>query len=158
MTQINETAQEGIRERSEALPIDIGSALRFEIRQGDVGMLTACDPEGQLHARPMSVRHVDEEGRIFFLSNDSIRKSFEATEHTDVTLSFHFPKRLHFSALRASACLRRDAELLCSLWGDDLLPWVPLGASDPNLVVIELSPETYDMWEGLLHTRAARVP
>jgi general stress protein 26 len=158
MTKICESAQEGIRERSEALPIDIGSALRFEIRRGDVGMLTAFDPEGQLHTRPMSVRDVDEEGRIYFLSNDSIQRSFEITEHSNVNLSFHFPNRLHFSALRASACLRRDAELLWSLLGDDLLPWCPLGASDPDLVVIELSPETFDMWEGMLHTSAARVP
>ncbi len=158
MTKICETTQEGIRERSEALPVDIGSALRFEIQRGDVGMLTVFDPEGQLHTRPMSVREVDEEGRIYFLSNDPIRKSFGDREHLNVTLSFHFPNRLHFSALRASACLRRNTELLGSLWGDDLLPWFPQGPSDPDLVVIELSPETFDMWEGLLHTSAARVP
>jgi len=155
---ICETPRSTIQYLAEELPIDIVNAVRHAVHEDDIGMLTTVDARGFLHTRPMLVRLVDENGMICFLSNDPSLKTSEIRKNPQVSLSFQSMHERGMCALSASARISRDHHLIQQLWKEELREWIPQGLDDQNLVVLELTPELFDLWTGPLHTVASRVP
>jgi general stress protein 26 len=120
-------------------------------------MLTTLNEEGFLHSRPMGVLKVRGDGVVYFFSRDPSFKTEDLRQSTRVNLGFSLVPRMRFASLCGSAEISRDHRLLSALWDESLREWFPAGIKDPALAVLIVSPECFDLWDGMMHIHSELV-
>jgi len=87
-------------------------------------------------ARPMSVRKVDEQGRLYFLSANDSHTNQELLADGNVRLFFHGSGRSDFMELIGSASISTDKQTIEELWNPLIKTWFTGGVDDPRITVV----------------------
>jgi general stress protein 26 len=98
-------------------------------------------------ARPMNVRHVDDEGNLWFLSAVDSHKNLELADDPFVTLYFQGSPHSHFLQLRGRATVSRERAKIKELWEPILSTWFTEGENDPRITVIRVAPVSGYYWD-----------
>lgn len=98
-------------------------------------------------ARPMSVREVDKQGRLWFLSPDDSAKNLELAQSPSVRLFFQSSKHAGFLVLTGTARISRSRERIDTLWQPILKTWFTEGKDDPRITAIEVTPQGGYYWD-----------
>ena len=104
-------------------------------------------------ARPMNVRHVDDEGNLWFLSASDSHKNEELALDPAVTLFFQGSQHSDFLHLSGRATISRDRAKIAELWEPVVQTWLTEGKDDPRITVIKVTPTDGFYW----NTRHATV-
>lgn len=109
------------------------------------GMLVTRMPSGDLHARPMALAEIAENGDLWFATGRDSRKVDEiaADEHVCVT----FQDGSHYVTVIGTAETVRDRAKIDELWHDAWKVWYPQGQDDPNLVLLKVTADTGEYWD-----------
>lgn len=102
---------------------------------------------GSSGARPMTVRKVDDEGALWFLSAIDTHKDQELLKDPRVTLYFQDAENSDFLELRGRASISQDHAKIDELWDSELRDWFPEGPDDAGITVIKVLPETGHYWD-----------
>jgi general stress protein 26 len=97
--------------------------------------------------RPMSVREVDDEGNLWFISSASSHKNMEIREDENVQLIFAKPGSAQFLSLYGKASIFRDQEKIKDLWTPIANAWFDEGKNDPDVSVLKVSPSEAYYWD-----------
>ena len=97
--------------------------------------------------RPMNVRQVDEQGRLWFLSADDSHKNLELSEDPTVHLFFQGSEHSDFVHVTGRARVTRDRAKLDELWEPILKTWFTEGKDDPRITIIEVTPTGGYYWD-----------
>ena len=120
------------------------SELVEMVRAIEVAMMTTVGDDGRLQSRPMAVMRADDDGGIWFLSQDGTPK----LEHlAQVNLAFADRADAEYVSVCGSGSVVRDRDTLRDLWSAKAKPWFPDGPDDPTLVAIKVEPDSIDYWE-----------
>mgnify|MGYP001323090235 CR=1 FL=1 len=115
------------------------------VTSADVAMLTTEGPDGSLHARPLAVLQKTFERSIRFLIEDPSPKVEEIRANPRVNVTFSSKKG--FLSLAGTARLIEDDEAAVDeLWGPAAEAWFPGGREDPEIVVLEVLPDSAEYW------------
>jgi general stress protein 26 len=115
------------------------------VTSADVAMLTTEGADGTLHARPLAVLQKTFERSIRFLIEDPSPKVEEIRANPRVNVSFASKKG--FLSLAGSARLvEGDDAAIDDLWGPAAEAWFPGGRQDPEIVVLEVLPDSAEYW------------
>lgn len=98
-------------------------------------------------ARPMSVREVDELGRLWFLSADDSHKNAEIAKDPAVRLFFQGSEHSDFLELTGRATVSRDRARIEALWTPLIKTWFTQGVDDPRITVLMVEPEAGYYWD-----------
>ena len=98
-------------------------------------------------ARPMSVRYVDEEGSLWFLSAADSRKNAEIAVDPRVKLYFQGDAHSEFLSIDGVASISRDKGRIRDLWHFMLKNWFTEGEHDPRITVIKVVPTSVYYWD-----------
>ncbi len=112
---------------------------------------------GTTHARPMSVRQVDEAGNLWFLSSDDSHKNEELLHDPRVRLYFQGSARSDFLELSGMADVSKDEDRIRELWEPVLKTWFTEGVNDPRITVIRVTPTEGYYWDTKHGTAVAGV-
>jgi general stress protein 26 len=105
-------------------------------------------PEGNSNAsRPMSVRKVDDEGSLWFLSANDSHKNQELARDPSVTLYFQGSEHSDFLHLKGSAMISTDRAKIDELWEPVIKTWFTGGKDDPRITVIKVEPSDGYYWD-----------
>lgn len=107
----------------------------------------ATAASGGWHARPMSVRAVDEGGILwFFTARDSVK---EAELQHDPRVTLFFQRGDHGGHLRLDGTVTTstDRDLIHRLWSPLLRAWFTEGADDPRIAVLRVEPHHGEYWD-----------
>lgn len=109
------------------------------------GMLVTKTPAGALHARPMALAEIADNGDLWFATGRDSRKVDEvnADEHVCVT----FQDGSHYLTVTGTAEAVRDRAKIDELWSDAWKVWYPQGKADPNLVLLKLTADIGEYWD-----------
>ena len=102
---------------------------------------------GELHARPMNVRRVDDDGTLWFLSASDSHKNQEMEEDRSVRLYFQGSTHSDFLELEGQTSVTRDRETIESLWKPTVKNWFPGGVDDPKITAIKFVPSGGYYWD-----------
>ena len=102
-----------------------------------VMMITRSNGVG-VHARPMRIAEIGEDGGLYFATSVQSPKVQEIQNDASVSLMFQSPEK--FVALHGKARVERDAGLIERLWSEDWRVWFPKGKNDPSLVILKVEP------------------
>lgn len=98
-------------------------------------------------ARPMSVREVDERGRLWFLSAKDSHKNLELASDADVTLYFQGSPHSDFLHLQGRGRVTADRAHIERLWEPILRTWFTGGIDDERITAIEFTPFEGYYWD-----------
>jgi general stress protein 26 len=97
--------------------------------------------------RPMNVRHVDDEGNLWFLSSDDSHKNYELSIDASVKLFFQGSEHSGFLHLNGCATISNDKDNIRKLWEPLLRTWFTGGIDDPRITVIKVTPLDGYYWD-----------
>ena len=109
-------------------------------------MLTTVDADGELVSRPMAHQAVEADSDLWFFSSRDSRKvqHVEANPHVAVTLA----SSSTWVSINGSAAVVDDVQKAKDLWSVDMDAWFPQGPDDPSIVLIKVTGETAEYWDG----------
>jgi general stress protein 26 len=113
----------------------------------EVAMLTTLEADGRMRSRPLRTLQMDVDGALWFITSISSGKVRELDAHSRITLSYCRPQRDSYVSVSGVTQILRDPERARTLWSMSLLPWVPDGVEDPELVLLKVTVEEAEYWD-----------
>lgn len=111
-------------------------------------MFTTVAGDGSLVSRPMALREVDEEGRLWFVTRDHSAKTRDSRLNHHVNASFAPEGDETWISVSGQATLLYDPAHVASLWSPAMQVLFPNGPADPDLCLIRLEPTSAEYWRG----------
>jgi len=121
--------------------------LRQLIEDIPVAMLTTAAPDGAIRTRPMAHQQLDDDGNLWFFSNQASPKSAELEQNENVNVSYLNNSKGVYISVCGEAYQVRDMEKARELWSPDVSAWFPNGLSDPSLTLIRVKVTSAEYWE-----------
>lgn len=117
------------------------------IRDIRVAMLTTLTPAGTLHSRPMITQVSPFDGFLWFFTSDETPKTDEISQLHQVSLTYSDPTTKRYVSISGRARIVRDREKARELWHPMVQTWFPQGLDDPNLALLQVTPDRAEYWD-----------
>ena len=111
-------------------------------------MFTTVSLKDELSARPMATVKVEDDGSIWFFSNEYDLKSKEISKENEVMLAYSDPAKNTYITVNGKAKLINDQVRKEAYFSPAVKAWFPDGLEDPRLILICVEPEAAEYWEG----------
>jgi general stress protein 26 len=121
--------------------------MQDKINEVRTAMLTTYNPENGFNSRPMGTADVDEEGNIWFFTNEYSPKASEISVENTVSLTYSDSKNHTYLSIVAEASLVDDKAKMKELWNPFVQAFFPEGLDDPKLTLIKLEPTDAEYWD-----------
>ena len=112
----------------------------------DFTMLTTV-ADGKLHSRPMSTQELDENGDLWFFTNDDSRKIDEVNGDNRVNAAYSDPDNNTYVSVFGTAKVVKDRAKMEELWNPIHKAWFPEGLDDPHICLLQISVEEAEYWD-----------
>ena len=112
----------------------------------DFTMLTTV-AEGKLHSRPMSTQELDENGDLWFFTNDNSRKIDEVGGDNRVNAAYSDPDSNTYVSVFGTARVVKDRKKMEELWNPIHKAWFPEGLDDPHICLLQINVEEAEYWD-----------
>ena len=116
------------------------------IEQQKTAMLTTKQNDGLLKSRPMGISEINEDGSIWFFSNENSCKANEIEEHPQVNLSITDSKEQVYVSISGKASIHHDQKKMKELMSPMVKAWFPDGTADPSISLIKVKMEKAAYW------------
>ena len=103
--------------------------------------------EGKLKGRPMAAAKVEDDGSIWFFTNEYSGKVAEVSHESEIFLTFSSPSKNSYVVLTANATLSDDKAKMKELWNPFTKAWFPEGLDDPKILLIKADPKEVEYWD-----------
>lgn len=134
MSTANKYDQEGIEKIRE-----LAKSIDFTMMATNLG-------KKPFHAIPMSTKKVDDEGRIWFLSNKNSDHNHHISVSNETQLIYSDPGSFEFLTIYGFAKITTDKSIIEELYGSGDDAWFD-GVDDPNITAISVHPEKAHYWD-----------
>jgi general stress protein 26 len=122
------------------------SKLRELIEKIELAMMVTQDGE-DLRARPMTTSQMDEDGHLWFFTNEFSSKTGEILNHEEVNLSYADKESNSYVSISGKASIVHDQKKVDELWHPILKAWFPKGKDDPDMALIRVIPYQSEYWD-----------
>lgn len=123
------------------------AVLQDKINDVHICMFTTLDFEGHLSSRPMGTAKVEDDGSIWFFTNEYSLKSKEISKDNEVLLSYSNPSNNTYMYVNGRAELVDDQARKEAYFVAPIKVWFPDGVEDPNLTLIKVTPKIAEYWD-----------
>ncbi len=118
-----------------------------------VGMLVTQAPDGEaLFARPMQTQQMDEDGCLWFFSNENTGKDYEIKKDSLVNISYADSNYSNFVSVSGKADVVKDKAKMEELWSPIMKAWYPHGLETPGISLLKVDIESAAYWDGSAST------
>jgi general stress protein 26 len=116
------------------------------LKKFSTAMLVTHTGDQGFHARPMAIADVEDDGRLWFITDADTAKVHEIELDSHVHI---IAQNGHsaFLSLTGRASLIGDREKIAHLWREPFRVWFPQGKDDPNIELIAVRPERGEFWD-----------
>ena len=116
------------------------------LREFDTTMLVTVGGEQQMHARPMAVVEVEDDGAIWMMTSASSRKLEEITEDPRALLVCENGRSQQLS-ISGRARVVVDPGRVRRLWKEPYRVWFPNGPDDSDIALLAIDPLMAEFWD-----------
>jgi general stress protein 26 len=102
----------------------------------------------QLKGRPMNTCRVDNNGNLWFFTNEFSDHVHEICNNNEVFISYASTCSNNYAMVSGNAYLTRDINKINELYSPAVTEWFPNGLNDPNLLLIRVEPCEVEYWNG----------
>ena len=122
------------------------SKLRSLIKDVNVCMFTTVDNEGAVSTRPLTTVDVDDDGNIWFFTNEFGEKILDESYDNSAYLIYSHPGANTYLYVKGISNLIVDRTKIEAHWKPMLKAWFPQGIDDPKLCLIKVITEEAKYW------------
>lgn len=122
--------------------------LKDLIKDVKIAMLFTHSQQDGFNGRPMYTADLDENGTIWFFTNEFSGKVDEITQDHDVALSYTAASNNLYVVVKGRATVSNDRQKIEQLWNPSMKIWFPDGLSDPRIALLKVVPEEAEYWNG----------
>lgn len=116
------------------------------IREVKICMFTTLDENRDIISRPMLTASVDDDGNIWFFTNEYSEKIQEASGDNRVNLIYSHPGKNVYVNIKGVSTVIIDRKKIEELWNSSFRNWFPDGTSDPKLCLVKVTTENAFYW------------
>lgn len=120
--------------------------FRDLVKDVNVCMFTTMDENHELTSRPMFTSSIDEEGNVWFFTNEFSEKINELSNDNLVHLIYSHPVKNIYLDVKGTCSLIIDKKKMEELWDPALKNWFPQKLEDPKICLIKVATETAHFW------------
>ncbi|RZM08724.1 MAG: pyridoxamine 5'-phosphate oxidase, partial [Pedobacter sp.] len=113
--------------------------LKEKIEEVRICLFTTVDAKDTFSSRPMATAKVEEDGSIWFFSNEYSLKSSEISKENQVTLGYSSPSNNTYITVNGKAELVDDQVRKDAYFSPAVKAWFPEGSDDPRLILIKVT-------------------
>jgi general stress protein 26 len=117
------------------------------INKVNVAMMTTLKENGEFYSRPMNTMDFDEDGNLFFFSDEHTPDVHDIKGNNRVSVTYSNPENNTYIALNGRLFLIDDQEKINKLWMPACKAWFPEGKTDPNLTLIKVEVLKAEYWD-----------
>jgi general stress protein 26 len=110
-------------------------------------MFTTVGSEGELSSRPMGTANIEDDGSIWFFTNEYSPKSKELSKENEVNLAYSDPSSNTYISVNGKAELIDDPVRKKEYFNPAIKAWFPDGLEDRALILIKVSPSAAEYWD-----------
>jgi general stress protein 26 len=129
------------------MPTQEQAKLHDLLHEFHVGVLVTHTADGDLHARPMAIAHVEDDCTTWFVTSRSSPKVHELYHSSRAHVVCQNGSSA-FLSLSGDAAVVDDRAKLDDLWTAQFEPWFPKGKEDPELTLVRVTPDEGEYWDG----------
>ena len=112
-----------------------------------INIFTTRHEGNKLRGRPMATAKVEEDGSLWFFTNEYSGKVDEISENNEVYLTYASQGSSKYLVLNGKAELSDNKEKMKDLWNPSMKVWFPEGLDDPKILLIKVKPTEAEYWE-----------
>lgn len=120
--------------------------FRELVKDVNICMFTTLDQNNDLSSRPMFTSSVDEEGNVWFFTNEFSEKINEVSKDNLVHLIYSHPAKNIYVDVEGTCSLIIDRKKMEELWNSELKNWFPQGLEDPKICLIKVATQQAHFW------------
>lgn len=120
--------------------------FRDLVKDVNICMFTTLDQNNDLSSRPMFTSSVDEEGNVWFFTNEFSEKINEVSKDNLVHLIYSHPVKNIYVDVKGTCSLIIDRSKMEELWDPALKSWFPEGLEDPKICLIKVATQQAYFW------------
>jgi len=109
-------------------------------------MFTTLDESNEVTSRPMFTSEVDEEGNVWFLTNEFSETINEVSKDNIVHLIYAHPGKNIYLDVKGTSTLVIDRKKIEELWNAKMKEWFPEGPDDPKICLVKVTTERAYYW------------
>jgi len=121
--------------------------LKEKVESVRICMFTTLSSKDEFGSRPMAVAKIEDDGSIWFYTNEYSLKSKELSKDNHVLLAFSNPSSNTYLTVKGQAELVDDQVRKEAYWSPFVKAWFPDGIEDPRLILLKVSPENAEYWD-----------
>lgn len=110
-------------------------------------MLATKNHKGLIASRPMTTISVEENGTIWFFTNEHSGKVDDQQEDNTVYLMYSDSDKQKYIHIRGASELILDRQKIKQYWNPILKAWFPEGLDDPKLCLLKIDVEEAQYWD-----------
>ncbi|WP_158799919.1 pyridoxamine 5'-phosphate oxidase family protein [Pedobacter sp. L105] len=122
--------------------------LKTKIEEVRICLFTTISEKDEFSSRPMATAKVEEDGSIWFFTNEYSLKSKEISKENQVTLGYSSPSDNTYITVNGKAELVDDRVRKEAYFSAPVKAWFPDGIEDPRLILVKVTPDTAEYWDG----------
>ncbi len=110
-------------------------------------MFNTIDEKGHIASRPMGTAKIEDDGSIWFFTNEYSPKSKEISKDNEVNLGYSDPNSNTYIYVNGKAELVDDKVRKEAYFSPFIKAWFPDGIDDPSLILIKVTPSIAEYWD-----------
>jgi len=121
--------------------------LKEMIEEVRICMFTTLSDKDEFSSRPMGTAKVEDDGTIWFFTNEFSLKTKEISKENQVTLGYSDPSNNTYVSVNGKAELVDDQVRKEAYFSAPIKAWFPDGVDDPRLILIKVDPIVAEYWD-----------
>lgn len=113
-----------------------------------VCMFATVQEDYTVASRPMQTIKVDEQGNIWFFTNEYSEKVDEISKDNTVYLMYSHPGNNTYLHLKGTCSVVNDKNKIEEMWSPIVKAWFPKGVDDPALSLLKVDTLEASYWDG----------
>ena len=120
--------------------------FRDLVKDVTICMFTTMDENHELSSRPMFTSSVDDEGNVWFFTNEFSEKINEVSKDNLVHLIYSHPVKNIYVDVKGVCSVIIDKKKMEELWEPTLKNWFAQGLEDSKICLVKVATETAHFW------------
>lgn len=112
-----------------------------------VCMMSTYNTIDNIHTRPMVYQQLEDDGTIWFFTNEFSPKVEEISVNNEISLSFINESKSNYVILKGKATLSKDEQKMEELFNPIVKAWFPKGLKDPKLALLKVDLTSAEYWD-----------
>ncbi len=117
------------------------------VNEVKICMFATVHEDYSVNSRPMQTIQVDDDGNVWFFTNEYSEKVEEVSKDNTVYLMYSDPGKNTYVHIKGKCAIINDKDKMKEFWSPMVKAWFPKGLEDPALALLKVNTAEANYWD-----------